>query len=161
MLRAGYALTYVGQLKLPEPVYAVVSTAVDPSLAEEPHNILPSRCVQVRISVRARSGLRSGPEAHLLSHCSVWRSVGFGDQLFDTIFLTCPSGSHELWSRLDATSREALPAPCRHVLVASVGRRLVAVLLSLHEAPGPGWLGAGSLSCRLFLDGWVDVNQRV
>ena len=40
---AGYALTYLCQLKLPDPVYAVVSTAVDPSLAEEPHNVLPSR----------------------------------------------------------------------------------------------------------------------
>ncbi len=67
MMRAGYALTYVGQLKLPEPVYAVVSTAVDPSLAEEPHNILPSRCgfrVRVRTKVRvgASSGLWSGPK---------------------------------------------------------------------------------------------------
>ena len=52
---------------------------------------------------------------------------------------------------------------CRHVLVASVGRRLVAVLVSLHEAPGTGWSepGSGSLSCRLFLGGWIDVNQRV
>ncbi len=54
-----------------------------------------------------------------------------------------------------------LCALCRHVLVASVGRRLVAVLVSLHDAPGTGWLGSGAVSCRLFLGGWVDVNQRV
>ena len=51
----------------------------------------------------------------------------------------------------------------RHVLVASVGRRLVGVLAGLGRATAPGWAGAGSdpLTCRLFLGGWIDVNQRV
>ena len=60
---------------------------------------------------------------------------------------------------------ETLPKdpPCRHVLVASVGRRLAGVLAGLDEASGPGWAGGGSdrLTCRLYLGGWIDVNQRV
>ena len=69
---AGYALTYLCQLKLPDPVYAVTSTAVDPSLAEEPHNILPSRrgdraCFAVVPQHVAEWGRESSDASNLLS----------------------------------------------------------------------------------------------
>ena len=66
---AGYALTYLCQLKLPDPVYAVTSTSVDPALAEEPHNILPSRRARCSQSCHVCYGDRS--HSDISSMCTV------------------------------------------------------------------------------------------